>query len=120
MTCLARSKVFGSLHFLRLGGKTTSTGLLVQPWSFRLGGASVLGLELCQVLHVLLVLVGLLIHGQLDVVSLFSRVCLRFEGLFAIRIQLLPPLSNKLGNLGEGEVQVFHFFTNFVGEDHVC
>jgi hypothetical protein len=79
----------------------------------------VFGLELREVLHVLLVCISFAVCRQLNVVSLFGSIRLGLKWLFTSRIQLLPPVSDKLGYLREREVLVFDLFAYLVGKDDV-
>jgi hypothetical protein len=79
-----------------------------------------LALEVGQVLHVLLVCIGLAVCRQLYVVPLFGRIGLCFKWLFTGGVQLLPFVANEFGDLGKGQVLVLYFLPHPVGEYHIC
>ena len=107
------------IRFHRLRGNDAPTRLRIKFGSLWLRRLPMFGLEVCKILHVFLVRIGLAIRRQLDIVPLFGGACLSLEWFFACRIQLLPPVADKLGYLCEGEVLIFHLFTHSVGKDYI-
>lgn len=61
-----------------------------------------LGFEVCEVVGVLLVLVGLLVLCKGGVILFFCSKCLGLVGLLSFRCQILPVFSYQLRNLGKG------------------
>ena len=79
-----------------------------------------LALEVRQVLHILLVCIGLAVCRQLYVIPLFGRVGLCLKWLFTGGVQLLPFVANEFGDLSKGQILVLYLLPHPVGEDHIC
>jgi hypothetical protein len=70
----------------------------------------VLGLELLQVDHILLVFVGLLVLNQVLVVFVLGELCLRLKGLALCRSQALPVFSDVLCDFRKCQVFALQLF----------
>lgn len=98
----------------RLGRNDAVAGLLFELGSLGLDGLPLLALKVGQVLHVLLVCIGLAVCGQLYVVPLLGRIGLSLERLFTCRVQLLPSVADELGDLCKRQVLVLDLFSNLI------
>lgn len=83
------------------------------------GSTAMLRLEVCKVLDIVVICIGLFICRKLNVISLFGCVRLGFEWFLALWVQLLPPVTYKFCYLSEREVLLFHFLSNLIREYHI-
>lgn len=75
--------------------------------------------EFGEVLHVVLVGICFAICRELNVILFLVRVGLCLERILFSRAQLLPAVTDKFCDLGEGKILVLDFLTDFVGKDDV-
>lgn len=77
------------------------------------GVARVFGLELDQIVLILLVLGRLFVFPELRIVLVLEGLGFALARLFFVSLQLLPSLTYQLGNLGEREFLPFELVADF-------
>ena len=70
-------------------------------------------LELLQVHHILLIVVGFLVLGQVAVILFLGQLRLCLKGLAFGGSQALPIFTDMFGDLREGEVPSLELLTGF-------
>jgi hypothetical protein len=77
------------------------------------GVTRMFGLELDQIILILLVLGCLFVFPEFRVVGILECLGLAFAGVLFVCLQFLPSLSYQLGYLGEGEFLPFELIADF-------
>jgi hypothetical protein len=77
------------------------------------GVARVFGLELDQIILILLILGRLFVFPELRVIGILEGLGFALARLFFVCLQLLPSLTYQFGNLGEGEFLPFELIADF-------
>jgi hypothetical protein len=73
----------------------------------------VFGLELHQIVLILLVLGCLFVFPEFRIVRVLECLGFAFAWLLLVCLQFLPSLSYQFGNLGEGEFLPFELIADF-------